>query len=169
VEFLRVRLACQQLCNLRLQRIHLTCLTCLVRRYHYGKVDKQNFICLRKGKLFKLENWALPQLPAKGYTGYTYYLIININGNRFKRFVKRLALRLLQNIHNLFYGVPGKPKRGSFTVKTYQLTVFPLNAVWVPFTLKSGREVAYMMSGWDCVKANVFKTFCSFAEVIANW
>jgi len=161
-----VKLSCQQLCKRDLRRIHLTCLTCLVRRYHYNKLNQKDFVSIRKGNLFKLGNWVLPQLHRNRYT---YYFIINYNGNKFKRFTKRLTLRILQNIHKLFYGVPHKRKRGIFTVKTHQLTVFPLNSVWITFTVKSGRGVAYMMSGWDCVKANIFKTFCSFAEVIANW
>lgn len=167
-----MNLPCQRLCQKKLNRrlwlIQITCLTCLIRRFYYGKVDRTKYVYLAKNSLFKVVNTSPPYTTGRGYAEYTYYLIVNYNGNRLARFIKRLTVQALQNLYWLFYNLPNKPGN-EFTGQTYHPTVFPVNVVWVPFTLKSGMGLAYLMSGWDCVKANIFKVFCSLAELIANW
>lgn len=100
-------LPCKKLCEKRwrgmrasnpepMNRFHLTCLTCLDRRYHYNKINREDFIRLSEGDKFAMVNVYSPMVLPKNCRWYC--LIINEGGGFFKYLFKNVFLRFLLSV-----------------------------------------------------------------------
>ena len=164
-----MKFACQPLCEKALGRIHVQCTTCLVRRYYYGKLDPDDYLWLDKNEKIALANWMIPQPVFDGEPRYSYFLIVNVNGNWLKRLVKSAILQVVKAVNKLMYrSCAATLKRGNFMMQVFQSTVFPLRAAWVPFIIQPSLG-GHLLTTGELLKTHLFQKVCSFAEVIANW
>lgn len=90
-------LPCTKLCQRNLKRFHLSCLMCLIRRYHYNKVDRDDFVKFEKGEKFMMPIYAMQPTVLPTHM-VRYYLIINNNGGLLKSRIKHVLLKPLLSI-----------------------------------------------------------------------
>ena len=92
-------LPCKVLCKKNLRRPHLTCLTCLERRYYYNKINRNEYVKMKENHKFMVA------IPNRGIVipkhSNLYFLLINTNGNALKRRIKRFILKRLLSVAEL--------------------------------------------------------------------
>jgi len=96
---LDLSLPCKKLCKKPLHRPHLTCLTCLDRRYYYGKVDRELYVHLEEKREIMFVAPHSPMTLPKNVR--LYYLLINCNGGTLKQKVKGRLLKPLLSLAEL--------------------------------------------------------------------
>lgn len=106
VNFLACPMPCQPLCankfryNQQLRRPHLSCLTCLDRRYYYNKIDRKNYARLPPKKTFAFLTPKSQVIMPKN--SIWYFLIINREGSNLKLWIKTLATKFFLTCAELF-------------------------------------------------------------------
>lgn len=97
-------LACSPLCkeklNKDLTRPHLNCTTCLDRRYHYNKVDREDYVKLQTNQRFAMINTFSPVILPKNMKWYC--LVVNTNGGMLKLLVKRVFTKFFCSLAEVF-------------------------------------------------------------------
>jgi len=162
--------ACHRICEKGITRFHVTCLTCLLRRYLYGKVDRDDYIYIPRSGQFLLANFiSVAHLPPHAFL---YFIIVNDNGGWLKRLLKRAMTRILQQITAKLTRIDIAFEREPVLAEAYEPMILPKHFRIVLFILDiywlEGRYTTGNI-GVKVAKAIVAKWCCSLAEVITNW
>lgn len=97
-------LPCWPLCRQKLKRLlkrpHISCATCLERRYHYNKVDRSEYVKVQVNQRFMMvQPYSSMILPKNSRW---YCLIVNMNASGLKLQLKRLFTKLFLSLAELF-------------------------------------------------------------------
>jgi len=98
-------LPCSPLCAEKLKthppkRPHVNCCTCLERRYHYNKVDRNDYVRLEANQHFAIVNPFSPIILPKNCSWYC--LVINLNCSWLKMFIKCKIIKFCLTLAELF-------------------------------------------------------------------
>jgi len=99
-------LPCSPLCAEKLKkyppkRPHLNCLTCLERRYHYGKLDKVDYVKLKANQRFMMVQPYSPVILPKNSRWYCL-IINNTSASGLKRHVKGFLTSTFLSLAEVF-------------------------------------------------------------------
>jgi len=148
-------------------RVHARCLTCLDRRFHYNKLNRDDYVHVKKGQQFVLMNYVSPFSVPKYY--FVYHLIVNFNGNRVIQFIKVVAARFLERVTRKLNRHPVDMRKSTFQAEAQSNLVIPKHHRTLTLVFYEPARYGLAMPALKRMERRLGKILRSIGEVVANW